>query len=349
MQKTATRDVRISSMEPLVTPAGLVAQLPVTPRTEQTVMDGTEQLQRIIEGEDTRFMAVVGPCSVHDSHAAIEYARRLKDLANRLGDRLLIVMRVYFEKPRTTVGWKGLIYDPHLDDPLDIAAGLHHARSLLVDIGEMGVYAGTEFLDPIVPQYIGDLVSWAAIGARTTESQTHRQIASGLSTPVGFKNSTDGSTQVAVDAMIAARSPHGFLGIDRDGQACIVQTAGNPYGHLVLRGGRRGPNYGKEAIAQARKQLSAAGGRSQLLVDCSHGNSHGDHARESIVFRDIVGQRAAGDADIIGCMLESNLLPGNQKLDGDPTRLRYGLSITDPCIGWEETEELLVWAYGELG
>ena len=219
MQKTATRDVRISSMEPLVTPAGLVAQLPVTPRTEQTVMDGTEQLQRIIEGEDTRFMAVVGPCSVHDSHAAIEYARRLKDLANRLGDRLLIVMRVYFEKPRTTVGWKGLIYDPHLDDTLDIAAGLHHARSLLVDIGEMGVYAGTEFLDPIVPQYIGDLVSWAAIGARTTESQTHRQIASGLSTPVGFKNSTDGSTQVAVDAMIAARSPHGFLGIDRDGQA----------------------------------------------------------------------------------------------------------------------------------
>ena len=349
MQKTATRDVRIRSTEPLITPAELIERLPVTPEIEQTVLDGREQVQRIIEGEDTRFIAIVGPCSVHDEKAAIEYAGRLKGLADELSDRLLVVMRVYFEKPRTTIGWKGLIYDPNLNDTFDIASGLRRARALLLEVGGMGVYAGTELLDPIVPQYVAGLVSWATIGARTTESQTHRQMASGLSTPVGFKNATDGSTQVAVDAMISAKSPHSFLGIDRNGKTSIIQTTGNPYGHLVLRGGKHGPNYGKEAIAEVHKQLAAAGVRSQLLVDCSHGNSNKDHTRESIAFRDVIGQRAAGDTDIIGCMLESNLFSGNQRLDGGPSKLNYGVSITDACIGWEETEQLLTWAHSELG
>ena len=279
----------------------------------------------------------------------LEYAGRLKDLADRLSDRLLVVMRVYFEKPRTTVGWKGLIYDPALDDTLDIPAGLRIARSLLLEIAEMGLYAGTEFLDPIVPQYIAGVVSWAAIGARTTESQVHRQMASGLSMPIGFKNSTDNSTQNAVDAMVSARQPQDFLGIDRDGRASIVRTGGNPYGHLVLRGGKHGPNYGREAVAEAQKRLEESGARPQLLVDCSHGNSNKDHTRQAVAFRDVVGQRAAGNGGIIGCMLESNLLPGNQKLNGDASKLTYGVSVTDGCIGWAETEELLTWAHHQLG
>ena len=349
MQKTATRDVRIREMDPLITPAELIEKLPATTKAEETVLEGREQVQRVIDGEDTRFMAVVGPCSVHDEKAALEYAGRLADLASRLSDRLLVVMRVYFEKPRTTVGWKGLIYDPSLDDTFDIASGLSRARRLLLEISEIGVYAGTEFLDPIVPQYIAGLISWAAIGARTTESQTHRQLASGLSMPVGFKNSTDGTTQAAVDAVVSARSNHAFVGIDVDGRASVVQTTGNPYGHLVLRGGSRGPNYGKAAVAQAHGELAAAGVRPQLLVDCSHGNSDKDHTREAVAFRDVVEQRAAGNADIIGCMLESNLFPGNQKLDGDVSKLQYGVSVTDACIGWEETDELLTWAYDRLG
>ena len=348
MQKTATRDVNLSNVEPLISPAQLIEELPITPEVERSVLDGRAQVRQIIEGKDRRFMVVVGPCSIHDEEAAIEYAAKLKALADEVSDRLLIVMRVYFEKPRTTIGWKGLIYDPNLNDTFDIALGLRRARSLLLDIGAMGVHTGTELLDPIVPQYIGGLLSWATIGARTTESQTHRQLASGLSMPVGFKNSTDGSTQVAVDAMISARSPHGFLGIDRDGRACIVNTTGNPYGHLVLRGGQRGPNYGKSAVAAAHEQLTKAGVRSKLLIDCSHGNSNKDHTRESIAFRDVVGQRGAGNADIIGCMLESNLKPGNQVLNSDPSKLTYGVSITDACIGWGETEELLTWAYDEL-
>ena len=348
MQKTATRDIHLNSIEPLVSPATLIERLPITPKIEQTVLDGRDRVQQIIDGEDSRFMVVVGPCSIHDERAAIEYAGRLKALADALSDRLVIVMRVYFEKPRTTTGWKGLINDPNLNDTFDIASGLHRARSLLLQIAAMGVYAGTEILDPIVPQYIGGLVSWAAIGARTTESQTHREMASGLSMPVGFKNSTDGSTQVAVDAMVSARSPHGFLGIDRDGQASIIYTAGNPYGHLVLRGGKQGPNYGADAVAQAQKQLAAAGVRPQLLIDCSHGNSNKDHTRQSLVFRNVVGQRVAGDSNIIGCMMESNLFPGSQELNGDRSKLRYGVSITDACIGWDETERLLTWAHKAL-
>ncbi|MCH8108759.1 MAG: 3-deoxy-7-phosphoheptulonate synthase, partial [Chloroflexi bacterium] len=243
MQPSPTRDVNVRNTVPLISPVDLENQLPISPAVEDTVLEGRRQIQEILRGENPRLLMVVGPCSIHDEKSALEYAERLSNLSKKLADRLLIVMRVYFEKPRTNVGWKGLINDPHLDDTFDVATGLHRARSLLLRIGEMGMYAGTEFLDPIVPQYLAGLVSWATIGARTTESQTHRQLSSGLSMPVGFKNGTDGSAQVAVDAMIAARAPNAFLGIDHYGQTCVVHTRGNPDGHLVLRGGRSGPNF----------------------------------------------------------------------------------------------------------
>ena len=345
MQPSATRDVHIESTAPLITPIELVNRLPITPQVENVVLSGRKQVQDILNGDDIRPMIIVGPCSIHDEEAALDYARRLLNLSNKLRDRLLLVMRVYFEKPRTTVGWKGLIYDPYLNDTFDIETGLHRARTLLMKIGEMGVYAGTEFLDPIVPQYLAGLVTWATIGARTTESQIHRQMASGLSMPVGLKNGTDGNAQVAVDAMGSVRSPHGFLGLDHEGRAAIIRTTGNPDGHLVLRGGNSGPNFGAVAIAAAKKQLKAAGVRSQILVDCSHGNSSKDHTKQAAAFKDVMEQRIAGNTDIIGCMLESNINPENQKLGDDPSQLKYGVSITDACIGWEETEELLSWAY----
>ncbi|PKB72052.1 MAG: 3-deoxy-7-phosphoheptulonate synthase [SAR202 cluster bacterium Io17-Chloro-G6] len=349
MQPSVARDVHIESTTPLITPIDLVSKLPVTPEVEQTVVTGREQVRRVLSGEDSRLMMIVGPCSIHNEDSALEYARQLVDLSKKLSDRLLILMRVYFEKPRTTIGWKGLIYDPHLDGTLDVETGLHRARSLLLKIGEMGMYAGTEFLDPVVPQYLAGLVTWATIGARTTESQTHRQMASGLSMPVGFKNATNGDAQIAVDAMVSARSPQGFLGVDHDGLTALVRTTGNPDGHIVLRGGNGGPNFGAEAIAQAKKQLHAAGVRSQLLVDCSHGNSNKDHAKQGTALKDVVEQRVAGNTDIIGCMVESNLSPGNQKLGDDPSQLQYGLSITDACIGWDETQELLTWTYDKMG
>ncbi len=246
MQRSPTRDVRVRSTEPLMTPIQLVERLPISPKAEDTVLEGRKQIQRILRGEEQRLLMVVGPCSIHDEKAALEYAERLLRLSESVSDRMLVAMRVYFEKPRTTLGWKGLVYDPDLDDSFDIASGLHRARSLLLRIAEMGLHAGTEFLDPIVPQYLADLVVWATIGARTAGSQTHRQMASGLSMPVGFKNGTDGSTQVAVDALVAARSMHGFLGIDHQGRTCIVHTTGNSDGHLVLRGGTNGPNYGAD-------------------------------------------------------------------------------------------------------
>ena len=345
MQPSATRDVHIESTAPLITPVELVSRLPITPQVERTVLSGREQVRNVLNGENTRLMMVVGPCSIHDEGAALDYAERLLHLSRRLSDRLLTVMRVYFEKPRTTVGWKGLIYDPHLNDTFDIETGLHRARALLLKIGEMGMYTGTEFLDPIVPQYLAGLATWATIGARTTESQTHRQMASGLSMPVGFKNGTDGNSQIAVDAMVYTRYPQGFLGLDHEGRTAVVRTTGNPDGHLVLRGGNKGTNFGSEAIAEAKRRLETAGVRSQLLVDCSHGNSNKDHTRQARAFKDVVEQRVAGNTDIIGCMMESNINPGNQKLGDDPSRLKYGVSITDACIGWEETEELLTWAY----
>ena len=348
MQKTPTRNIRVESMQPLDPPSEFLNRLPVNPTVEQTVLDGRYQLQQVIRGQDERLVVIVGPCSIHDENAALEYAEKLYDLSVKLDDRLLIAMRVYFEKPRTTVGWKGLVYDPNLDDTFNISDGLNRARKLLLKIGSIGLYACTEFLDPIVPQYIADLISWAAIGARTTESQTHRQMASGLSMPVGFKNATDGSTQVAVDAIVSSMSSHGFLGIGENGQACMVRTTGNPYSHMVLRGGRNGPNYDKKSIDEALKQLDESGVRSNLIVDCSHGNSNKDHERQSVVFRDVVRQRIEGQKGIFGCMLESNLFPGSQNLSSDPTSLKYGVSITDACVGWEETEKLLRWAYNEL-
>ena len=348
MQPSPARDVNIASTEALISPVGLVEELPLTPDVEAVVLEGRRQIQAVLRGDDSRFLVITGPCSVHDEEAGLEYAHRLKALQDGYSDRMLIVMRVYFEKPRTTVGWKGMIYDPYLNDTFDIGEGLRRARRLLLKIGEMGIYTATEFLDPIVPQYLAGLVSWAAIGARTTESQTHRQMASGLSMPVGFKNGTDGDAQIAVDAMLSAQSEHAFLGIDHFGQTCIVHTNGNPYGHLVLRGGKSGPNFGSESIAAAQELLSKADVPSRLLVDCSHGNSNKDHTRQNIALNSIIEQRIAGNDDIIGCMLESNLNAGSQSLSGTLAELEYGVSVTDACIGWEETEELLREAYDKL-
>jgi 3-deoxy-7-phosphoheptulonate synthase len=348
MQPSPARDVNIASTEALISPVGLVEELPLTADVEAVVLEGRRQIQAVLRGEDSRFLVITGPCSVHDEEAGLEYAHRLKALQDEYSDRMLIVMRVYFEKPRTTVGWKGMIYDPYLNDTFDIGEGLRRARQLLLKIGEMGIYTATEFLDPIVPQYLAGLVSWAAIGARTTESQTHRQMASGLSMPVGFKNGTDGDAQIAVDAMLSAQSEHAFLGIDHFGQTCIVHTNGNPYGHLVLRGGKSGPNFGSESIAAAQELLSKADVPSRLLVDCSHGNSNKDHTRQNIALNSIIEQRIAGNDDIIGCMLESNLNAGSQSLSGALAELEYGVSVTDACIGWEETEELLREAYDKL-
>ena len=349
MLPSPTRDVHIESTTPLITPIDLVNKHPITSQVERTVQSGRDQVRNILNGQDSRLMIIVGPCSIHDEEAALEYARRLVDLSQRLSGRMLIVMRVYFEKPRTTIGWKGYIYDPYLDGTLDIETGLHRARALLLKVGEMGMYAGTEFLDPVLPQYLADLITWSTIGARTTESQTHRQMASGLSMPVAFKNGTDGNAQIAVDAMVSARSRQGFLGLDHEGRTALVRTTGNPDGHLVLRGGNGGPNFGSDAIAHAKKQLQASGVRSQLLVDCSHGNSNKDHSKQAGAFKDVVEQRLAGNTDIIGCMLESNLAPGRQDICDDLSQLKYGTSITDACIGWDETEELLTWTYDQVG
>jgi len=345
VQPSATRDVHIQDTQPLTTPINLVNELPITPQVEQVVLSGREQVSKILNGEDPRLLLIVGPCSIHNEDLALEYARKLKELSDKLSDRLMIVMRVYFEKPRTTVGWKGLIYDPYLNDTFDIEAGLRTARSLLLKIGQMGMYGGTEFLDPVIPQYLAGLITWSTIGARTTESQIHRQMASGLSMPVGFKNGTDGNAQIAVDAMLSARSPHGFLGLDHQGRTALVRTTGNPDGHLVLRGGNQGPNFGSDSIAEAKARLEKAGVRSQMMVDCSHGNSNKDHTQQGSAFKDVIAQKVAGDRDIIGLMLESNLNEGNQKLSENPADLQYGISITDACIGWAETEALLTWAY----
>lgn len=343
-----TQFINIVSTVPLVAPKVLKTELPITLATTKTVLDNRETIQRILAGEDRRVLVVVGPCSIHDPKAAFEYAQRLKGLADKVAERMLLVMRVYFEKPRTTVGWKGLINDPYLNDSFDIQAGLRLARKLLLDIGDLGLPAATELLEPITPQYIADLLTLASIGARTTESPTHRQMASGLSMPVGYKNGTDGGLQVAIDAMIAGRTPHAFLGIDGDGHTCVVNTRGNPWGHLILRGGRSGPNYSPEHVQAAAEALTAAKLSPRMLVDCSHANSNKDYRNQPSVWRDVIAQRVAGNQNIIGLMLESNLLPGNQKLASDPSLLHYGVSITDGCIAWDETEALILEASGKL-
>jgi 3-deoxy-7-phosphoheptulonate synthase len=336
-----TNNLRVKESVRLTPPAVLKAGLPMTEKSNQTVVESRNIISKILKQQDPRLLVVVGPCSIHDPKSALEYATRLNALRRELEDQFFIVMRVYFEKPRTTIGWKGLIYDPHLDGSDDIQSGLKAARSILLDITGLGLPAATEFLDPVVPQYIADLVSWAAIGARTTESQTHRQMASGLSMPVGFKNGTDGSLQVAMDAMKSAMTPHSFLGIDQEGFTCVVRTNGNPDGHVVLRGGRLSSNYDAESIATAASNLGKAGLPPGLMVDCSHANSNKQHARQEEVWHSLMDQRLAGTPSLIGVMIESHLFEGTQPMAPRLEQLRYGISITDACLGWETTERML--------
>ncbi len=344
------RDTNIKNIQPLPSPNDYIEKLPVSDKIANVVAKGRQEIADILAGRDERLLVITGPCSVHDTKASLEYASRLKDVAAKYNDRILVVMRVYFEKPRTTVGWKGLIYDPQLNGSCDITLGLGLAREFLLKVGEMGVLAATEFVDPITPQYIADLVSWAAIGARTVESQTHRQMASGLSMPVGFKNGTGGTIQIAVDAVVTAQEPHGFLGVDGNGRASIVMTKSNPNCHIVLRGGARGPNYDSKTVGDAIAMLQKAGVRTQLVVDCSHANSSKDYSKQAAVFRDVLAQRHAGNKNIVGLMLESHLFAGAQKLDEkNPGALKYGVSITDACISWEENAELLAEAYKAAG
>jgi 3-deoxy-7-phosphoheptulonate synthase len=338
-----TQNLNVVATYPIVTPRQLERELPATDVSRETVLQGRATIRRILAGQDRRLLVVVGPCSVHDVAAAKEYARRLLALRNQVEDQLYIVMRVYFEKPRTTVGWKGMINDPHLNGTFDINAGLRMARALLLDIAHLGLPAATELLDPIVPQFIDDLISWAAIGARTTESQTHRQMASGLSMPVGFKNSTDGSVQIAIDAMKAARSGHHFLGIDEQGKSVIVQTRGNSDGHIILRGGSGRPNYDPQNVAQAADLLQQAKLPGTLMVDCSHANSSKRHENQAVVWENLVEQRRNNpESPVSGVMIESNLREGRQDVPADIHQLKPGVSITDACIGWELTEEILL-------
>jgi 3-deoxy-7-phosphoheptulonate synthase len=339
----STDDLRIRWIKVVLPPVFLEEELPTTERASATVYQARQQIMRILRGEDSRLLVVVGPCSIHDTAAAREYAVLLKDAIAEHEKELHIVMRVYFEKPRTTVGWKGLINDPHLDQSYKINDGLREARHLLLDLAEMGVPAGTEFLDMITPQYVAGLVSWGAIGARTTESQIHRQLVSGLSCPVGFKNATSGDVQIAIEAVLSAAQPHTFLGHTKHGQSAIFATTGNPDCHVILRGGRSKVNYTADSVADSCSRLEQAGLRPGVLIDCSHANSGKDHTRQALACRHIASQVAAGERRILGVMLESNLVPGAQKLaPGKP--LVHGQSITDACIGWEETAVLL----GEL-
>jgi len=340
-------NINVGAQEVLPTPAEIKAQLPLSEQARETVLTGRRTVENILDGKDHRLIVVSGPCSIHDVDAAKDYARRLKALRDEVSDSLFVVMRVYFEKPRTTVGWKGLINDPHLDDSFDIKEGLHRARELLLYLAELGLPAATEALDPITPQYIGDLISWTAIGARTTESQTHREMASGLSTAVGFKNGTDGNLDLAINALNSAANPHSFLGIDQDGQCTIIRTRGNQCGHVVLRGGKQ-PNYDSVNIALCEKELQEAGLRPQLVVDCSHANSSKDPSLQPLVMENLVNQIVEGNRSIIGMMIESHIDWGKQKLGDDPSQLKYGVSITDACIDWPTTEKVMRDAASQL-
>ena len=351
MDPLKTRDVRVLGYRPLITPAVLIDELPLSEPGARAVARWRSEIAAVLDRDDDRLVVVVGPCSVHDLDAALEYGRRLRAIAEKLSPDLLIVMRVYFEKPRTTVGWKGLINDPRLDGSFRIGEGVRLARRLLLDLVELGLPAGCEFLDPISPQYTSDLVAWGAIGARTTESQVHRELASGLSMPIGFKNGTGGTVQIAIDACRAAAYPHRFLGVTEQGLAAIVITRGNDECHVILRGGARGPNYDHANIASVLQQLAGAGVAERVMVDASHGNSERDHTRQLDVIKDLAGQIAAGQRGIVGVMVESFLVSGRQDLPpfdeqsqpsaGSPTgvreRLIFGKSITDACIGWDET------------
>ncbi|TKY81290.1 3-deoxy-7-phosphoheptulonate synthase [Pectobacterium polonicum] len=340
MQKDSLNNINISAEQILITPDELKAKFPLNDVEQREIAQARSTIADIIHGRDDRLLIVCGPCSIHDTDAALEYARRLQSLAAELSDRLYIVMRVYFEKPRTTVGWKGLINDPFMDGSFDVEAGLHIARGLLLELVNMGLPLATEALDPNSPQYLGDLFSWSAIGARTTESQTHREMASGLSMPVGFKNGTDGSLGTAINAMRAAAMPHRFVGINQTGQVCLLQTQGNVDGHVILRGGKK-PNYSAQDVAECEKQMQEAGLRPALMIDCSHGNSNKDYRRQPLVVESAIEQIKAGNRSIIGLMLESHLNEGSQSSEQPRSDMRYGVSVTDACISWESTETLL--------
>ena len=334
-----TDDLRIEGLRPLLPPAILMEELPITEAISTTVTQGRQACTDVLHERDDRLLVVVGPCSIHDPVAGLEYARHLATAAQAHADDLLIVMRVYFEKPRTTVGWKGLINDPQLDDSFAINAGLRAARRFLLDVLDLGLPTGTEFLDPITPQFIADLVCWGAIGARTSESQVHRELASGLSMPVGFKNGTDGTVQIAIDAIGSSLHPHHFLSVTKQGLAAIVGTRGNPDCHVILRGGTAGPNYSAADVSDAVAALEAAGFPGRLMIDCSHANSGKDHTRQPAVVAEVAQQVAAGNRHLFGLMLESFLLDGNQALQSQ-TELTYGLSVTDACMSWERTQPL---------
>ncbi len=347
MHPNLINNVNVASQDVLLTPEEIKQRLPLSDDAEATVLNGRQTVQRILDRQDPRLFVVVGPCSIHDVAAARDYALRLKTLADEVQDTLLLIMRVYFEKPRTTVGWKGLINDPHMDDTFDIDQGLQVARGLLLELAELGLPAGTEALDPIIPQYIADLMTWTAIGARTTESQTHREIASGLSTPVGFKNATNGSLEVAINALQSAARSHSFLGINPQGQSAVIRTLGNHYGHIVLRGGDR-PHYDSVSIALCEKALRDKKQPLNIVVDCSHANSFKDPAIQPLVMRDCVHQILEGNQSIVGLMVESNLGWGSQSIPADLSQLKYGVSVTDACVDWATTETMLREAHAKL-
>lgn len=341
-------NVNIASHEVLITPEQLKKEIPLTDKAIESVTKGRETINNILDRKDHRIFVVIGPCSIHDIGAAKEYATKLKALSDKVADTLYIVMRVYFEKPRTTVGWKGLINDPHLNDSFEVEEGLHIGRQLLVDICEMGLPTATEALDPISPQYLQDTISWSAIGARTTESQTHREMSSGLSVAIGFKNGTDGGLGVAMNALQSASHPHSFLGINREGQVSVVRTKGNPYSHVVLRGGGGKPNYDSVNIALCEQELDKANLAKNIMVDCSHANSNKDANLQPLVMQDVCNQIIDGNKSIIGIMVESNLKFGNQSIPEDLSKLEYGVSVTDACIDWDTTEKALLEMHDKL-
>lgn len=334
-------NLNVNSQEVLITPEELKNELPLSAAATESVIQGRQSVRDILDGKDHRIMLVIGPCSIHNVEEAIEYAKRLKKLADEVSDTLFIIMRVYFEKPRTTVGWKGLVNDPYLNDSFKIEEGLHIGRQLLIDIAEIGLPTATEALDPISPQYLQELVSWSAIGARTTESQTHRELASGLSSAVGFKNGTDGGLTVATNALQSVSSPHRFLGMNFQGRVSVIHTKGNPYGHVVLRGGSDKPNYDSVSVALTEQALKKAGVSTNIMVDCSHANSNKNHELQPLVMDNVSNQILEGNKSIIGLMIESNLEPGNQSIPSNLKDLKYGVSVTDACIGWETTENTL--------
>lgn len=347
MNSLLAENANVLSFEDMPTPDALHAKLPLSQRASDTVMRARQDLRNILDRKDRRLFVVVGPCSIHDPKAGLEYAQRLKALQEKVADTLLLVMRVYFEKPRTTTGWKGYINDPDMDDSFHIARGMSNARQFLLDVCELGMPAATEALDPISPQYLGDLIAWTAIGARTTESQTHREMSSGLSTPVGFKNGTDGDIGIAINAILSAARPHSFLGINGEGAVSVVRTSGNKYGHVVLRGGER-PNYDTVSVALTEQALQKAGLPSNIVIDCSHANSFKKYELQSLVLSEVVHQVQQGNRSIVGAMIESNLVAGNQAIPADLSKLVYGCSVTDGCVSWDTTEKILLEAHERL-